>query len=145
MLAENDLPRTDQQIARELNSSLPTILNSLASLQKEGYIQPGKLPQPGKVGETAKPRIRTAEEETMSWLRAQEARKRYDKSERGQIAHWIYETSPKGKEKNKRYWADRGKLIQRAFRLRRNIASMKVIGKDTSQEEALLREVEKEL
>ncbi len=147
-ITENDVPRTAEQIARAAGAPVDATQKAISYLVKQGYIVIGRLPRPSEPTETPKPRIRSVEDIVKSEIRAQEARKRYEQSEKGVLAHIKYELSASGRAKNKKYWSSRGKLIQKAFRLRRNIRSMESLGVNKQlldQERAKLAEVEAQL
>ncbi|MEM3426795.1 MAG: hypothetical protein QW212_00845 [Nitrososphaerales archaeon] len=147
LIAENDVPRTGEQIARAARLDFKRSEGALKNLVDLGFIQVAQ-PTPTESYHTPKPRIRSIEELLESEEKARQARQRYDQSLKGVMAHIRYELSPKGLEKNKRYWQTRGKLIQKAYRLRRNIKSMTKAGSDPKLieiERAKLAEVEAQL
>jgi len=144
LMAENDVPRTGEQIARAARVDVKRAETPLKSLLELGYIQQTQ-PTPTESYHTPKPRIRPIEELIEAEEKSRLARQRYDQSLKGVMAHIKYELSPKGLEKNKRYWQARGKLVQKAYRLRRNIKSMTESGIDPKLievEKAKLAEVE---
>lgn len=148
LIQENDLPRTPEQIAHVTSLTPKAVEIALTTLIKDGYIAQAKPPQPIEKTMTPKLRVRTGEEEAARIIKEQEARRRYDHSEKGQFAHYTFEHSDKGIIKNQRYWTNRGLLIQKVYRLRKNIRTMTShgIAKELiAQEETKLKAAEQEL
>lgn len=146
LLTENDIPRTTEQIAHAGNIPVGRVQTSITSLVVQGLITTAHLPQPKEKTQTPKPRIRPIEEIVESEIRAAEARRRYNQSEKGMTAHYVYEHSEKGIIKNDKYWKEgRGRLVQRAYRIRKNIKSMQSLKIDTKDEEKRLAEIEAQL
>jgi hypothetical protein len=148
LVQENDIPRTTEQIAHATNLTPKAVETALTTLIKDGFVAQAKPPQPIEKTMTPKLRVRTGEEEAARIIKEQESRRRYDHSEKGQFAHYKFEHSDKGIIKNQRYWRDRGLLIQKVWRIRKNIRTMTEHGIDRAliaEEEAKLKEAEAEL
>lgn len=126
MVDENDVPRLPEQVAHIVNISTEQSQARLNSLIAEGYVMHQRLPQPSDRGEVARPRIRPIEEDALAEAKAEASRKRYADSLKGRAAHNRYEDSVKGKAKNTKYWSDpdKGRLVQKKYRLRRRLKEM---------------------
>ena len=151
MLAENDVPRTSEQVAFSLGQPLPQIISGLSYLKKAGYVVEARPPQPSAKGQVVKIRIRPIEELAAAEAKAEAARIRYATGEKGKAAHKHYEDSPKGRAKNIKYWTDpgKGRKVQKAYRLRRRqkelLAHLATHPEDKAKIRPLLDDVAKRL
>lgn len=125
LISDNDVPYTAEQVGALIGIPQAQAPEALSHLAQAGYVKTTTPPKLTSSGGVAKIRIRSIEDLAAAEARADEARKRYARSVKGRAAHYKYEKE-KGKPKNVRYWSDpnKGRLVQKRYRLRRRIQEL---------------------
>ncbi len=141
LITENDVPRTAEQVAHTANITPTSSATGLKYLVSKGYTKPDRPPQPSARGETPKIRLRPIEDLAAAEARAEVARTRYALGPKGRQAHSRYEHGEKGRAKNVKYWSDpdKGRKVQKKYRLRRRLSELTAHLKKHPELESLIQ------